>query len=463
MSRSSVPEFLELLNAEQFVDLPKVKEFSRHGIPDEIRGEVWMYLLGVLSPDKTSELTTARSRLQTYSSLPKSNDLVSRLATSAARKYHLRTFGTRSIEQMVEDATVDPPPLPPPSFRPDILAGVTGGVDFSRNGSAQASPLLGAERSFPPNSILPSSPTLFPTSSSPTPPALFQDDDPFSTASLEPASPSFPPPLPPLPVPQLQPQSQRVFSQFSTNANNSSAPPSIFPSPYPSTAAPPIHTFTRSMVDVLASWANQHPGCLDGLDWERREIVEGWVSTVGPFVGCLKLEAGVYWGWGEWRGKMDAYFTENPLPNRLATFMSLFRSTLPELYDYFETEEVPIIEIASRWLTSLFSQEMTLPDLSRLWDTYFSHPSPFELHIFVCLSVLTTCNDTLEELDQGEVKQMLLHLPRLDIDRILHEASNLRKAHLQAVSVLVKPPTQVLLLPASANVGVGGGGRGEIS
>ena len=31
----------------------QVKEFSRHGIPDEIRGEVWMYLLGVLSPDKS--------------------------------------------------------------------------------------------------------------------------------------------------------------------------------------------------------------------------------------------------------------------------------------------------------------------------------------------------------------------------------------------------------------------------
>lgn len=360
-----------------------------------------MYLLGVLSPDKSqfiiisplikeskltssssllpaSELTTARSRLQTYSSLPKSNDLVSRLATSAARKYHLRTFGTRSIEQMVQDATVDPPPLPP-SFRPDILAGIGGPGDISRNGSAQASPLLGGERSFPTslnsNSILPppSSPTLFPISS--TPPALLQDDEPSPTPSIEPSSPSFPPPLPPLP--SHPPQPQRVFSQFSTNLTNSSASPSIFPSPSPTTAPPPIHTFTRSIVDVLGSWANQHPGCLDRLDWERRDIIDGWVSTVGPFVGCLKLEAGVYWGWGEWRGKMgeliyflgfaffsfsrrdeggeaalnprgahasflpsfplvslfsDTYFAENPLPNRLASFMSLFRSTLPELY-----------------------------------------------------------------------------------------------------------------------------------
>ena len=410
MSRSSVPEFLELLNAEQFVDLPKVseqerafhaadslrggdekltrlgpsfssflplpsppfsaqvKEFSRHGIPDEIRGEVWMYLLGVLSPDKSesftisslveetkltfslllpplsaSELTTARSRLQTYSSLPKSNDLVSRLATSAARKYHLRTFGTRSIEQMVQDATVDPPPLPP-SFRPDILAGVGGPGDISRNGSAQASPLLGGERSFPtnPNSILPppSSPTLFPISSSSTPPTLLQDDEPSPTPSIEPSSPSFLPPLSPLPQPS---QPQRVFSQFSTNLTNSSASPSIFPSPYPSTAPPPIHTFTRSIIDVLGSWANQHPGCLDGLDWERREIIEGWVSTVGPFVGCLKLEAGVYWGWGEWRGKMGE------------SLLSLFRSDRVGANEgqLASKEEIPVSQLNSRAFLSI--------------------------------------------------------------------------------------------------------------
>ena len=30
--------------------------------------------------------------------------------------------------------------------------------------------------------------------------------------------------------------------------------------------------------------------------------------------------------------RSDAYFEANPLPSRLATFMSLFRSTLPELY-----------------------------------------------------------------------------------------------------------------------------------
>lgn len=105
---------------------------------------------------------------------------------------------------------------------------------------------------------------------------------------------------------------------------------------------------------------------------------------------------------------------------------------------------MPILEVASSWLESLFSKEMNISDLSRLWgkslrfsiptrlthpqlssflpsflvDAYFSHPAPFDLHLFVCLSVLSTLNGILEELDQSEARGLLLQLPRLDIDRV---------------------------------------------
>lgn len=50
---ASTEEFIELLNAEQHVDLQKLKDYARHGVQPTVRGEVWLYLLGVLSDDKS--------------------------------------------------------------------------------------------------------------------------------------------------------------------------------------------------------------------------------------------------------------------------------------------------------------------------------------------------------------------------------------------------------------------------
>ncbi len=48
----SVEEFLELLGGEVHVDMDKLTDVSRYGIPEKVRGEVWKYLLDVSKPDK---------------------------------------------------------------------------------------------------------------------------------------------------------------------------------------------------------------------------------------------------------------------------------------------------------------------------------------------------------------------------------------------------------------------------
>ena len=35
------------------IDVIKLREYAVHGIPQEVRGHVWLYLLGVLSPEKS--------------------------------------------------------------------------------------------------------------------------------------------------------------------------------------------------------------------------------------------------------------------------------------------------------------------------------------------------------------------------------------------------------------------------
>jgi hypothetical protein len=141
-------------------------------------------------------------------------------------------------------------------------------------------------------------------------------------------------------------------------SSSTSVPPPAFLSPASPHEPPPIHLFTRSVVDVLSAWVNRldatsssasasfsslpqsaipcssnplHPDNHSD-EKERKRVVESWVETVAPFVVCLRLEAGVYWGWGRWREMMDEYNDANPLPARLARFMFLFRTTLPDLY-----------------------------------------------------------------------------------------------------------------------------------
>jgi len=49
---STVDEYQELMANEVYVEIDKLQDIAKHGIPDEVRGEVWKYLLGVQDPDK---------------------------------------------------------------------------------------------------------------------------------------------------------------------------------------------------------------------------------------------------------------------------------------------------------------------------------------------------------------------------------------------------------------------------
>lgn len=63
----------------------------------------------------------------------------------------------------------------------------------------------------------------------------------------------------------------------------------------------------------------------------------------------------------------DDYSELHPLPLRISSFLSLFRQFLPDLYNYFDEEEVDMREIAGTWLQWLFAKEMQIGMLMRLW------------------------------------------------------------------------------------------------
>lgn len=51
---SSVEDFLEVLESDDAeVDVAKLADMAQHGVPSEVRGVVWKYLLGAAHADKS--------------------------------------------------------------------------------------------------------------------------------------------------------------------------------------------------------------------------------------------------------------------------------------------------------------------------------------------------------------------------------------------------------------------------
>eukprot|EP00123_Amoebidium_parasiticum_P020520 comp5153_c0_seq1/m.1212 comp5153_c0_seq1/g.1212 ORF comp5153_c0_seq1/g.1212 comp5153_c0_seq1/m.1212 type:complete len:316 (-) comp5153_c0_seq1:807-1754(-) len=66
---ASVEEFHDLLNQEVFIDVDKLREIAQHGIPAEVRAEVWKYLLGLSVADLAQEAANAKERETQYMSM----------------------------------------------------------------------------------------------------------------------------------------------------------------------------------------------------------------------------------------------------------------------------------------------------------------------------------------------------------------------------------------------------------
>lgn len=67
---ATLQEFDEILNAEDgHVDLVKLQEFAAHGIPQKIRGEVWLHLLNVRASHTSQTAEQKRAFKKHYASL----------------------------------------------------------------------------------------------------------------------------------------------------------------------------------------------------------------------------------------------------------------------------------------------------------------------------------------------------------------------------------------------------------
>jgi len=159
------------------------------------------------------------------------------------------------------------------------------------------------------------------------------------------------------------------------------------------------------------------------------------VSLAAPFVFVFSKESDIYYCFQRLMERMSSasghqgssYGHQGSL---LAKFIMLLRSLHPELSNHFEDEELEPNEWALSWLQQLLARELPIECVLRLWDTYLAigqGDTLMSFHPYVCLAILSECEEELLETENPELKGALAMLPALQMDRIVTQAFNLRE------------------------------------
>eukprot|EP00128_Syssomonas_multiformis_P018595 Colp12_sorted_trinity150504_noHs@24184 len=102
---ANLEEFQEVLQSEVYVDMEKLSEMAQYGVPDEVRGEVWKYLLGVVHPDKSKEVSEIKEQSLEYMDYCKDNPEIMNRVRGEVKRYHpeIALFQKPEIRKLFED------------------------------------------------------------------------------------------------------------------------------------------------------------------------------------------------------------------------------------------------------------------------------------------------------------------------------------------------------------------------
>lgn len=104
-------DFLELLGGEVYIDMERLVDTSRHGIPEKVRGEVWKHLLEVSKPDKSEEERQKKQQQQDYRDLQKNNNPeITKKVRHQLKRYRVKDrngfFQTPEVRTRIENVIV---------------------------------------------------------------------------------------------------------------------------------------------------------------------------------------------------------------------------------------------------------------------------------------------------------------------------------------------------------------------
>ncbi len=90
MTLTHLEEFRDIMYTDNFVDLARLKNCALHGVPPEIRAEVWKYLLDVSNLDKSEEVSSSKKLVEKYEEMAEASQNDTEILRKV--KFQLRSY-----------------------------------------------------------------------------------------------------------------------------------------------------------------------------------------------------------------------------------------------------------------------------------------------------------------------------------------------------------------------------------
>merc|ERR1719401_1362550 len=166
-----------------------------------------------------------------------------------------------------------------------------------------------------------------------------------------------------------------------------------------------------ALLSLLFTYARLNPGVRYVQGMNEVAAVLLWVMSTAD---AENAEADTFWCFNELmvdikEGFMQALdHTGEGVYGLVQGVTGLIKSYDPELARHLQRSELPPLVFLVRWVTVLFAQDATLPDVVRLWDTFIADPRRFEFLVHVCLALILAHRDKLLQTDkQFELSEVL--------------------------------------------------------
>ncbi|XP_028162178.1 TBC1 domain family member 13 [Ostrinia nubilalis] len=114
--------------------------------------------------------------------------------------------------------------------------------------------------------------------------------------------------------------------------------------------------------------------------------------------------------------------TESGINYMMSKLSQCLRKNDPDVWNQLETQELRPQYYSFRWLTLLLSQEFSLPDVERIWDTLFADNNRFSFLIYICCAMILLVRDNLLNGDFASNVKLLQNFPPMDVSLILNKA-----------------------------------------
>jgi len=129
--------------------------------------------------------------------------------------------------------------------------------------------------------------------------------------------------------------------------------------------------------------------------------------------------------------------SESGIGGNMNKLNQLLKTKDLELWKHLESQAMDPQFYSFRWLTLLLTQEFELPDLLRMWDSFFADPDRFEFTIYFCGAMIICIKEELLDGSFADNLKMLQNYPaRIGVNVLLGKALELHESDKGSLHVL---------------------------